>query len=107
VKKVNISEDKKMPLTAKENYMEAIKYGDPEYVPLGCEPVWYGISFNDMLKLENWKDRFGVTWEMAMEKTVPFPKGNPLADIEKALDKYKFPDPNGLIMDPDVFERLK
>ena len=96
-----------MPLNAKENYIEAIKYGRPEYVPLNCEPVWHGISFDNMLKLENWTDRFGVTWEMGMAGTVPFPKGNPLADIEKALDNYKFPDPDGLIMDTGVLERLK
>jgi len=96
-----------LALSIKENYIEAIKYGNPEYMPMTCEPVWYGISFNDILKLENWTDRFGITWEMGMAGVVPFPKGNPLADIEKQLDKYKFPDPNGLTINPDVFDRLK
>ena len=59
------------------------------------------------LKFENWTDRFGVTWEMGMEGVVPFPKGNPLADIERQLDKYKFPDPNGLTVNPDAVEYLK
>ena len=96
-----------MPLSVKENYIEAIKYGNPEYVPLACEPVWHGISFNDMLRFENWTDRFGITWEMGMEGVVPFPKGNPLADIKRRLDGCKFPEPNGLVMDPDTVERLK
>ena len=96
-----------MSLSIKENYLEAIKYGNPEYVPMTCEPLWHYIGFSDILKLENWTDRFGIKWEMGMEGVVPFPKGNPLADIEKQLDKYKFPDPGGLVMDPDVIERLK
>ena len=96
-----------MSLSIKENYIESIKYRNPEYVPLGCEPLWHGISFNDILKLENWTDRFGITWEMGMAGVVPFPKGNPLEDIETQLDKYKFPDPNGLVMNPDALERLK
>jgi len=96
-----------MALSVKENFLEAIKYGKPEYVPLMCEPVWHSISFSNILKFENWTDRFGVTWEMAMEGTVPFPKGNPLSDIEKQLDDYVFPDPGGLEMSPDVLNNLK
>jgi len=96
-----------MNISAKENYLEAVKYGNPKYVPLQCEPVWHGISFDGMLKFENWTDRFGVTWEMGMAETVPFPKGNPLADIENRLDNYKFPDPNGLVINPDSIDRLK
>ncbi|MCL2772215.1 MAG: hypothetical protein FWD71_02600 [Oscillospiraceae bacterium] len=96
-----------MSLSIKENYLEAVRYGNPEYVPMTCDPVWYGISFDDILKLENWTDRFGVKWEMGMEGVVPFPKGNPLADIERQLEQYKFPDPDGLMMNPDVLDRLK
>jgi uroporphyrinogen decarboxylase len=96
-----------MPLSIKQNYLEAIKYGQPEYVPMACEPLWHGIYFNDILRLENWTDRFGITWEMGMEGVVPFPKGNPLADIERQLDEYKFPDPNGLIINPDALDYLK
>jgi len=96
-----------MPLSMKENYLEAVKYGNPEYVPLKCENIWHYISFNDILKLENWTDRFGITWEMGMEGVVPFPKKNPLADIEKQLDSYKFPDPNGLVINSDVVEHIK
>lgn len=91
----------------KENYLEAVRYGNPDYVPLSCEPIWYGISFNDILRLENWTDRFGVRWEMGMEGVVPFPKGNPLADIEKQLDSYEFPDADELVMNPDVLDRLR
>ena len=96
-----------MALNAKENYIEAIKYGNPEYVPMGCEHIGHGISFEDILKFENWTDRFGITWEMGLKDTVPFPKGNPLADIEKHLADYKFPDPNGLVMNPGTLDYLK
>jgi len=91
----------------KENYLEAIRYGKPEYVPLTCEPIWHSIVFKDVMKYENWTDRFGITWEMAMAETVPFPKVNPLADIERQLDSYVFPDPAGLEMDPDVIDVMK
>ena len=96
-----------MSLSIKENYLEAIYYGDPEYVPMACESLWEHIQFDGMIKLENWTDRFGVKWEMAMADTVPFPTHNPLAEIERQLDEYKFPDPNGLVMDPDEFMRYK
>ena len=96
-----------MALSIKENYLEAIRHGKPEYVPMSGEPLWYGISFDNIFKSENWTDRFGIRWEVAMEGTVPFPKGNPLADIERQLDSYKFPDPNGLDINPDSLERIK
>ena len=96
-----------MSLSIKENYIEAIKYGSPEYVPLSYDNLWHGISFDDMLKHEDWTDRFGITWEMGMKGVSPFPKINPLADIEKQLDGYKFPDPNGLVMNPDALSHLK
>jgi len=96
-----------MSLSIKENYLEAVRYGNPEYVPMTCEPLWHYISFNDICKLENWTDRFGIKWEMGMEGAVPFPKGNPLSDIEKQLDGYQFPDPNGLAMNPDAVDYLK
>jgi len=95
------------PLNTKENYIEAIKYGNPEYVPLSCENLFCGISFDNVHKFENWTDRFGVTWEMGMEGVTPFPKVNPLADIENTLEKYKFPDPDGLVMNPGSLEHLK
>ena len=96
-----------MSLSIKENYLEAIYYRSPEYVPMQCEPLWESIGFEGMSKMENWTDRFGIEWEMAMEETVPFPRYNPLADIEKQLDEYVFPDPGGLIMSNDTIERYK
>jgi len=97
-----------MPLNSKENYLEAIRYGNPEYVPLSYfDPVWFDIGFSEQSKMEDWTDRFGITWEMAAKDTVPFPVGNPLANIEHALENYKFPDPNTLVIDRDVLEKLK
>ena len=96
-----------MALSVKENYLEAVNYGAPEYVPMSCEYIWHVISFGDMIKFENWTDRFGVTWEAAAADTVPFPKGNPLEDLERKLNDYKFPDPNMLVMNPDILEYLK
>ena len=94
-------------LSAKENYLEAVTYGNPDYVPLANEDIWLGIGFDDTFKMENWTDRFGVRWEMGLAGTVPFPKGNPLASIERQLEDYRFPDPNGLVFNARSKERLK
>jgi len=94
-------------LSAKENFIEAINYGTPDYVPLSNEPIRRGVSFNDLFKMENWTDRFGVGWEMGLPGTVPFPKKNPLADIENNLDGYVFPNPDDLVMDIESVDRLK
>ena len=64
-------------------------------------------TFNDIIRLENWTDRFGITWEMGMPGVVPFPVVHPLADIENQLDKYKFPDPDGLVMNQESLDRFK
>lgn len=92
-------------MNPKENYLEAIRFGSPQYMPLGNEPIWYSFSFDDIMKMENWTDRWGVGWRMEMEGVVPFPKKNPLSDIQK-LAEYKFPDPAGLVLNERVKDEL-
>lgn len=93
-------------MNAKENYLEAMRFGSPRYVPMSNEDIWFSFSFQDFIKIENWTDRWGVGWRVELEGTVPFPKENPLKDIEK-LAEYKFPNPDDLTLDPDVYEQLK
>jgi len=95
-----------MPLSVMENYLEAIRYGNPEYVPMTCEPIWHIVSFDDIMRMENWTDRFGVSWVKEMDGVVPFPKGNPITNIEAQIEKYRFPDPDELVMDPEAIVRL-
>jgi hypothetical protein len=68
----------------KENYLEAVRFGRPEYVPMDCEPVWYGFQFEGNFRGADWTDSWGVDWRVGLEGTVPFPKGNPLSDLEAA-----------------------
>ena len=83
-------------MNAKENFLEAVRFGKPEYVPLGNERIWYMVQFEGNLKHENWTDHWGVGWEVGLEGTVPFPKVNPLPDLSH-LDDYRFPDSNDLV----------
>lgn len=92
-------------MNAKENYLEAIYFGNPRYVPLACEPIWFGFSFEDLFKMGNWTDRWGVRWQTERKDMVPFPKGHPLQDIRR-LDEYKFPDPDSFVLSEEVRELL-
>ncbi len=96
---------KEKVLQSKENFLEAIKFGKPEYIPMECEQVIYSFSFEDIVKMESYTDRWGVKWEVGLKETVPFPKGNPLKDILK-LDDYKFPNPDGLELSEKVKQEL-
>jgi uroporphyrinogen decarboxylase len=82
-------------MNAKENYLEAIRFGRPEYVPLGNEPIWYGFQFEGNFRLENWTDLWGVRWEVGLADTVPFPRGHPLPSLDR-LEDYRFPQPGEL-----------
>lgn len=82
-------------LHPKENYLEAIHFGRPDYVPMTCEAIHHTLAFDDVLRMENWTDPWGVGWVVELRGTVPFPKGNPLADLSR-LDDYRFPNPDDL-----------
>ena len=96
-----------MALSIKENYLEAINYGSPEYVPMACEELWHSIRLDGAGIYYNTTDSFGVFWESAADGTVPFPKGNPLKDLKRQLSDYKFPSPDSLVMNPDTLDYIK
>jgi len=87
-----------MSLTPVENYLEAIRFGSPDYMPRGNEDIFYGIHLKGHFARANWTDAWGVRWVMDMPETSPFPKGNPLPDINK-LAEYKLPNPDRLFDD--------
>jgi uroporphyrinogen decarboxylase len=93
-------------MNPKENYLEAILFSHPDYVPMTNEPIGHSISFDGIVKMDNWKDRWGVEWKLELEGMVPFPKGNPLADISKLAD-YQYPDPDGLLLPEHVKDDMK
>ena len=94
----------KMKLTPAENYLEAIRFGSPEYMPRGNEDIFHRIQLKGHFNYANWTDPWGVRWVMDMPGTSPFPKGNPLPDIRK-LEDYKLPDPDTIFQDMEEEKR--
>lgn len=82
-------------MNAKENYLEAIRFGRPAWVPLGNENVWYSFQFEGNFRQATWTDGWGIDWEVGLEGTAPFPKGNPLPCLER-LAEYRFPNAGDL-----------
>jgi uroporphyrinogen decarboxylase len=92
-------------MNSKENFLAAIRFESPKYVPMGNEPVWHSFQFEGNFRIDNWADHWGVHWEVGLAGTVPFPKGNPLPSLDRLTD-YQFPDPNGLIFTEDMRRAL-
>jgi uroporphyrinogen decarboxylase len=93
-------------MNPKENLLEAVRFGRPEYVPLGNEPVWHGLQFEGNFRMEDWRDLWGVRWEVGLEGTVPFPKGNPLPSLER-LEDFRFPSPSELVLTDAMRQALQ
>ncbi len=92
-------------MNAIENLMEAVRFGSPEYVPLGNETFWHGIQFEGNFRMEDWTDLWGVRWEVGIENTVPFPKGNPLPSLDR-LGDFRFPGPSELTFTDQMRRQL-
>lgn len=88
-------------MNAKENFLEAIRFGHPEYVPLGMEEISHCFQFEGNFRLENWTDAWGIGWEVGIEGTVPFAKANPLSSLDRLAD-YRLPDPKALVLTDDM-----
>ncbi len=92
-------------MNAKENFLEAIRFGSPEYVPMTNEDYSFGISLDGNYRGEDWTDLWGVRWEVGIEGTVPFPKGYPLAGLDK-IDDFRFPSIDELTWPREQKEKL-
>lgn len=82
-------------MNPKENFLEAIRFGQPEYVPRTNQPIWHTFQFEGNFRCETWTDAWGIGWQVGLPGTVPFPKGNPLPDLEHLSD-FRFPNPDDL-----------
>jgi uroporphyrinogen decarboxylase len=82
-------------MNAKDNFLKAIYFDEPEYIPRTNENVIVAFEFEGNFKMEDWTDMWGVEWKITRSDMVPFPKGNPLRDLDK-LEQYTFPDPDDL-----------
>jgi uroporphyrinogen decarboxylase len=92
-------------MNAKENFLAAVRFQSPAYVPLGNEPVYHAFQFEGNIRIANWTDHWGVQWEVGLAGTVPFPKGNPLPSLDRLVD-YHTPDPNDLIFTDEMKRAL-
>lgn len=79
----------------KENLLRAITYQGPAYVPRSGEDFQASVEFAGNFCREDWTDAWGVGWRVTLKEFVPFPKINPLPDLDR-LDDYCFPDPGDL-----------
>ena len=94
-----------MGMSPKENYLAAIRFDRPEYVPLGSEHISHAFQFEGNFLKDDWTDLWGVRWEVGLPDTVPFPKGNPLPSLDR-LDDFRFPSPDELVFTEDLQEAL-
>jgi uroporphyrinogen decarboxylase len=92
-------------LSPTENFLEAIRFGNPDYVPLGCEPVTESFEFQGIRPTTDRPDLWGVTWEGGADGTFPFPKGHPLTVLDR-LDSYRMPSASEPEFTPEMQHRL-
>ena len=92
-------------MTPKENYLAAVRFDGPDHVPLGCEDVVHSFQFQGNFQMGDWTDAWGVGWETGLEGTVPFPKHNPLPDLDRLAD-FRWPDPDDLVFTPEQRDAL-
>ena len=93
-------------LSSKENYLKAIDFDGPEQVPLMCEIQIHRLQLDGNFRMEDWTDLWGVKWEIGIEGTVPFPKGNPVPTLEM-LENYIPPSPSDLVLTEEMKRALK
>jgi uroporphyrinogen decarboxylase len=93
-------------MNLRENYLEAVHFGRPDHVPLANEPISHSFEFEGNFRMDDWTDLWGVRWEVGLEGTVPFPKGNPLPSLDRLPD-FRFPDPDQLAFTDDMRGKLQ
>ena len=88
-----------MELDPKENLLEVLKFGSPEYVPYSrAMPVktigFYGVNPDDNRPgaEKNWTDLWQVRHRKEMEDVMPFPAYHPLEHLGN-WDEYAWHDP--------------
>jgi uroporphyrinogen decarboxylase len=92
-------------MSARENYLAAIRFASPDHVPLGSESVQWSFQFEGNFRKDDWTDAWGVGWEVGIADTVPFPRHNPLPDLDR-LDDYPIPDPDRLAFTEELRSAL-
>ncbi|SHI03737.1 Uroporphyrinogen decarboxylase (URO-D) [Sporobacter termitidis DSM 10068] len=85
-----------MALTPRENGLEVINWGKPEYVPLTSEVYHYFRSASALMNhpYETGRDVFGVNWILTRDGAIPEPNKFLFTEISDWRKKVVFPDPN-------------
>lgn len=88
------------PLSPKENYLRAVRFQDPEYVPNGRRLPVASVGFHGVNPEDNrpgearaWADFWGIGHEKTLEDVMPMPTYHPLADVNR-WDAYRWPSPD-------------
>ncbi|MHB9129603.1 MAG: uroporphyrinogen decarboxylase family protein [Armatimonadota bacterium] len=76
----------------RQNTLEAIRYGSPQFVPLFDGTLWDAVQLGGNFKCESWTDDWGTVWQMTAGDMVPTDVYYPLADITR-IETYAWPDP--------------
>ncbi|MHB0875483.1 MAG: uroporphyrinogen decarboxylase family protein [Anaerolineae bacterium] len=85
----------------KENYLRALTYRQPAYVPCPGEDFHAGVQFDGNFRHADWTDAWGVGWRTTLAEFVPFPKVNPLPDLDRLAD-FRFPNPGDLTVGEEM-----
>jgi uroporphyrinogen decarboxylase len=88
-------------MDAKENYIRALTYNDPAYVPYSGQGFDIGLQLDGNFRHADWTDAWGVGWRVTLAEFVPFPKVNPLPSLDR-LGDYVFPDPARLTIGDEM-----
>ncbi len=87
-------------MNTKENTLSAIRYDNPEWVPVFDDGVWEAVQLGGNFKYESWTDDWGTVWRTSQDGLVPTDIEHPLNDIGK-IDTYAWPDPWNLTWTED------
>jgi len=107
-------------MNQKENALRIIRFNKPERVISGC-PV-HGLGYlgcnhegfagggHHLPVGSKWSDIWRTVWHKEHEGVMGFPRGNPLADLPKALSSfssYQWPDPDDERIIQQVYHQVK
>ena len=60
----------------RRNTLEAIRYGNPDFVPIFDGTVWEAVQLGGNFKFESWTDHWGTVWEMTEGDFAPVDVGH-------------------------------
>jgi len=104
-------------MTAKENALEIIRFGNPERIVTGmpsCGCSYFGVDHEPFEGVgghqspvgTKWRDIWGVGWQKALDGVMGLAREHPLSDVRK-VDSFQFPDPDDPRICSQIYKRAK